>query len=283
MKGACREELKKIKHVVQYAIFAAYHLSLETSFLADEGATLPKMRTKHTNTEPDRSTEDINMSIISKTLTPSICPSDTDAMTIVDELMGLELTSNSGLASEHLGDLNFPSYTHTLDYRTENMLSDECHSDLTSNLKTDWGHSYQCNESEVDNMFPSGMRDHLSDLQESVVQEERQHGQIAESTKDNIDEDELSSEYFSATDSHQSILVYFSNRCVSKGTVCEQSRLLRIKFYGSFDKPLGRYLRDDLFDQVTRVCFVVLLEPLNSKLKLISLFFPSLDILLSVL
>ncbi|KAJ6771887.1 1-PHOSPHATIDYLINOSITOL-3-PHOSPHATE 5-KINASE FAB1C-RELATED [Salix koriyanagi] len=64
-----------------------------------------------------------------------------------------------------------------------------------------------------------------------------------------IDEDEVSSEYFSSTDTYQSILVSFSSRCVLKGTVCERSRLLRIKFYGSFDKPLGRYLRDDLFDQ----------------------------------
>ncbi|GAB2275584.1 hypothetical protein Dimus_010343, partial [Dionaea muscipula] len=38
--------LKRVKHVVQYALFAAYHLSLETSFLADEGATLPKMMPK---------------------------------------------------------------------------------------------------------------------------------------------------------------------------------------------------------------------------------------------
>ena len=42
LKGSCRDELKKRKRVLQYALFAAYHLSLETSFLYDEGATLPK-------------------------------------------------------------------------------------------------------------------------------------------------------------------------------------------------------------------------------------------------
>ncbi|KAM1078203.1 hypothetical protein ACFX19_025901 [Malus domestica] len=47
LKGACVEELKKIKHVVQYAVFAAYHLSLETSFLPDEGATLSKTTLRH--------------------------------------------------------------------------------------------------------------------------------------------------------------------------------------------------------------------------------------------
>lgn len=35
--------MKKVKHVVQYGVFAAYHLALETSFLADEGASLPEL------------------------------------------------------------------------------------------------------------------------------------------------------------------------------------------------------------------------------------------------
>ncbi|KAJ4874082.1 1-phosphatidylinositol-3-phosphate 5-kinase FAB1B [Raphanus sativus] len=39
LRGANEEELKKVKHVVQYGVFAAYHLALETSFLADEGAS----------------------------------------------------------------------------------------------------------------------------------------------------------------------------------------------------------------------------------------------------
>ncbi|KFK44391.1 hypothetical protein AALP_AA1G251400 [Arabis alpina] len=43
LRGSCHEELKKIKRVVQYAVFAAYHLALETSFLVDEGASLPIM------------------------------------------------------------------------------------------------------------------------------------------------------------------------------------------------------------------------------------------------
>ncbi|KAK9277105.1 hypothetical protein L1049_006644 [Liquidambar formosana] len=85
-----------------------------------------------------------------------------------------------------------------------------------------------------------------------MAQEERQPGEIPELTKpERIDENEASSEYFSATESHQSIVVSFSNYCVLKGTVCEHSRLQRIKFYGCFDKPLGRYLCNDLFDQTS--------------------------------
>ncbi|KAK9274873.1 hypothetical protein L1049_022127 [Liquidambar formosana] len=51
---------------------------------------------------------------------------------------------------------------------------------------------------------------------------------------------------------HQSILVSLLTRCVWKGTVCERGHLFRIKYYGSFDKPLGRFLRDHLFDQSYR-------------------------------
>ncbi|KAK9131544.1 hypothetical protein Sjap_012031 [Stephania japonica] len=46
LKGANGEELKKVKHVIQYGVFAAYHLALETSFLADEGASLLELPLK---------------------------------------------------------------------------------------------------------------------------------------------------------------------------------------------------------------------------------------------
>ncbi|CAA6664291.1 unnamed protein product [Spirodela intermedia] len=106
LRGPNRDELKKVKHILLYASFAAYHLSLETSFLADSGATLPKMPQNHPLDSP--------------------CGGD-----------------------------------------------------------------------------------------------------------------------------QQSILVSLSSSCVLKGIVCERSKLFRIKFYGNFDKPLGRYLRDDLFDQTS--------------------------------
>ncbi|KAL2555058.1 1-phosphatidylinositol-3-phosphate 5-kinase FAB1B [Forsythia ovata] len=113
LRGANGDELKKVKHVVQYGVFAAYHLALETSFLADEG-------------------------------------------------------TNSFLV-QILQD--------------QALLKDE---------------------------FPPSPSD------------------------------------------HQSILVSLSSRCVRKGTVCERSHLFWIKYYGNFDKPSGRFLRDNLFDQSYR-------------------------------
>jgi 1-phosphatidylinositol-3-phosphate 5-kinase len=76
------------------------------------------------------------------------------------------------------------------------------------------------------------------------------------------DKSEISGEYFPGTDNHQSILVSLSSTCVPKGLVCERSQLFRIKFYGSFDKALGRYLRKDLFDQVCTIFILRICRPL---------------------
>ncbi|KAK7825384.1 putative 1-phosphatidylinositol-3-phosphate 5-kinase fab1c [Quercus suber] len=81
-----------------------------------------------------------------------------------------------------------------------------------------------------------------------MAQDETLAGEMNGSIRsEKADENEVSSEYFSATETHQSILVSFSSHCVLKGIVCERFRSLGIKFCGSFDKPLGRYLRDDFF------------------------------------
>lgn len=242
---------------MQYAVFAAYHLSLETSFLADEGATLPKMIVKHSADMPESATADTDISMIPNTLSSTTCQSEADDTSRAKDFVGLDLkTENLGSVSEQLDGLGFHSYTGTMvDYNVENVLSDPYYNNLTSNLTVELDYLHQCNESDGDTM--SSARDPLrADLLETTVLEEREC-EVADSTKDKINEDEFSGEYFSATDGHQSILVYFSSHCVSKGTVCERTRLLRIKFYGSFDKPLGRYLHDDLFDQVSHVYFCV--------------------------
>lgn len=238
---------------MQYAVFAAYHLSLETSFLADEGATLPKVIVKNSTDMPESATADTDISIIPISFSTTMCQSEVDDASRVKDFAGLDLKlENLGSVPEHLDDLSCHSYTGTMaGYRAESVLSDSFYNNLTSNLTVESDYLHQCNESDGETIFST--RDLLqSELQQAMVQDERECGEVADS-KDKPNEDELSGEFFSATDGHQSILVYFSSHCVSKGTVCERTRLLRFKFYGSFDKPLGRYLRDDLFDQVSCV------------------------------
>ncbi|KAK1551915.1 hypothetical protein Q3G72_007192 [Acer saccharum] len=253
LRGRCREELKKVKDVVQYAIFAAYHLSLETSFLADEGATLPKIRSNNTAAIPERTMADNAISVIRNSHSALNCQAVADAYNQDDGLVSLNL-ERGGLESftEHL-DPSYTSSPASIDHRFGEAPCLACNDDLEPDVGVNLHSLSRCKNLKESTVHSFDARDlSLPELQESMGQEARQPGEMHELSKFERDnEDEVSTEYFSAADTHQSILVSFSSRCVLKGTVCERSRLLRIKFYGSFDKPLGRYLRDDLFDQTS--------------------------------
>lgn len=49
----------------------------------------------------------------------------------------------------------------------------------------------------------------------------------------------------------RSILVLMSSRNAFKGNICEQSHFSHIKFYRNFDVPLGKFLRDNILNQVS--------------------------------
>ncbi|KAJ4974799.1 hypothetical protein NE237_007973 [Protea cynaroides] len=278
LKGTRREELKKVKHVVQYAAFAAYHLSLETSFLADEGASLPKMPLKSPIAIPEKmNTADHAISVISGSIAPTV---------------GQELT----IKSQHVGacdSLGTSSYHPTLDVLTQNgrltgfstVFEPACehlntghasafsHGTIDPGVGTELPASHTehsaahvakqlCSAMQYDDLWDSSMlpfniESHFqhkfletSVQQSGIVSNQMQLEAVSELMKTEVvGENVVMGEYFSAPDNHQSILVSLSSRCVLKGTVCERSQLLRIKFYGSFDKPLGRFLRNDLFDQ----------------------------------
>ncbi|KAI8021647.1 1-phosphatidylinositol-3-phosphate 5-kinase FAB1B [Camellia lanceoleosa] len=96
-RGANGDELKKVKHMVQYGIFAAYHLALETSFLADEGASLPELplNSSLTVTLPDKASSiDRSISTIpgftapanEKTQGPQPCTESQGSNTVPTEL-----------------------------------------------------------------------------------------------------------------------------------------------------------------------------------------------------
>ncbi|KAK3037574.1 hypothetical protein RJ639_030757, partial [Escallonia herrerae] len=248
LKGSCKEDLKKIKHVIQYAVFAAYHLSLETSFLADEGATLPKTTVKPSILIPERMTPENTASAVSSSavLTTYKEVVDDKIFSEGSASLSMELREQELSVCINPRDNTSSSPKH---YRVEHVYSDAFNDDLATTL------------APMDlqpTVSPSKSRNQPQEVPMKIIgQEERFSGQPSELTKaQGPVEVQTSGEFCSATDSHQSILVSFSSRCVLNGNVCERSRLLRIKFYGCFDKPLGRYLHDDLFDQTSycRTC-----------------------------
>ncbi|XWS72335.1 hypothetical protein CRYUN_Cryun02cG0031200 [Craigia yunnanensis] len=306
LKGANGDELKKVKHVVQYGVFAAYHLALETSFLADEGATLPELPLKSAITVAlpiKPSSIDRSISIIPGFTIPS--SGKPMASQPIDELQ----KSNKVVISDRPPAANIEppckstgasSSSLSKGPHTQNMFKEsasdsvEAISSLNSlsALRKDissydnvpsLNHAF----SKVDGVDPkesvqtrttsSGeavMDDRFIPLCQRLSEAPEQGGgnnhadgnilaanhlggpELASSkreTSSNNEEVRSSKEEFPPSPSdHQSILVSLSTRCVWKGTVCEWSHLFRIKYYGSFDKPLGRFLRDHLFDQSFR-------------------------------
>lgn len=157
-------------------------MSLETSFLADEGASLP------------------------------VIPSSSGLI-------------SCGLNAEDFGALN---------------------EDLPNKLAT---RSHSSNQLKgLQESVPSSREVPESQTQLVETHDLAQH--------ERFDED-VSSEYFSVANSCQSILVFFSSRCVSEKQICVPSRPLQIKFYGTLDKPLGTYLKNEIFTQVALfICIV---------------------------
>ncbi|KAL6878222.1 hypothetical protein ACP4OV_012392 [Aristida adscensionis] len=301
LKGGCMEELKKIKHVVQYGIFAAYHLALETSFLADEGATLPELPLKSPLTValPDkRSAADSSISAVpgfGNLGSDSIISTDSGEAAVVEPAVSSEhLTTrttgsnysrppgaNSGGFNNESGDglvnataiaasvsvCPTPKYStmeknhmHSGDYHDNGATRSRGHMVTTDSAKPMSHHQQKVLDTSNNNIHScSNLKEplegsnsvaHLETVSNnnavvvhpvsssSVHNQETSQGHDSTSNKEEV----MSSD-------HQSILVSWSTRCVWKGTICERSQLLRIKYYGNFDKPLGRFLRDYLFDQ----------------------------------
>ncbi|XP_054821488.1 1-phosphatidylinositol-3-phosphate 5-kinase FAB1B-like isoform X2 [Prosopis cineraria] len=291
LKGANGDELKKVKHVVQYGVFAAYHLALETSFLADEGATLPELPLKSPITValPDKpssiersistvpgfsvvgarehqGTDSVKELLKSndghkKERNSSCCIDSIDeslvgSLTHMQALSGDAIPSGQDTSSSHYKDFlpNNDSeednkrnpkefFQCTRDVRRESVLNNDLISDSFYTLE------------------PSGQVgiNHTSGTVLSANHGEclePLHGKHNNNNNNNnsIQSDVINSkeDFPPSTSDHQSILVFLSTRCVWKGTVCERSHLVRIKYYGSSDKPLGRFLRDQLFDQSYR-------------------------------
>lgn len=198
--------------VVQYAVFAAYHLSLETSFLTDEGASLPKMAIPH--------------SIATQKI------AERESATLSLEVGVPESLSQHHRSCSEDGVSDVPPTT----MYNGNLASSVSVDDLTSGEFIE----SRCHEQDRS--------------QDTSCQEDGEPGEISERpTAERVNGIEASTDYYSAGDSQQSILVSFSSRCVLNDTLCERSRLLRIQFYGFFDKPLGRYLQDDLFSRVNSI------------------------------
>ncbi|XP_008797353.2 1-phosphatidylinositol-3-phosphate 5-kinase FAB1A-like isoform X2 [Phoenix dactylifera] len=319
LKGANGDELKKVKHVVQYGVFAAYHLALETSFLADEGASLPELPLKSPITValPDKpSSADRSISTIPGFTIPSAgklqsgsdvqrtntsdsnltCGNFGKVEAVVSPYSYENLNSQTVKSAStyppsidvndfHVESTNFIEHAfkpHSMDAFPTAMQLNACpgySSSCAKSVRNKVGFM-ECVDRETvrtddqpltrDSTNPSSCHNSLETLERGgVVAENTQMdaekmikmqpglSDLGTSYQDNSLRDEHicpMEEFLPSPSDHQSFLVSLSSRCVWKGTVCERAHLFRIKYYGNFDKPLGRFLRDHLFDQSYRCC-----------------------------
>ncbi|GLJ13693.1 hypothetical protein SUGI_0218340 [Cryptomeria japonica] len=334
LMGSNRDELKKIKHVLQYTVFAAYHLALETSFLADEGATLPELPLKSPITValPDKqSSLDRSISTIPGFTVPvpeQIFSGELQTFKVDNSMPNPSLLAAKSPILDNEGNGSSGSLSQLTD-KSSSLSNGPVETRI--GFRTSSESAYDESTREKQDVFPIGQWHPLlsaplgsvsalsaslragldemgapvdSDAFEKITSDfEIKEAKFSntvngfvtsvasraclafqmtaeepslELLKENqeIVENEMNSKKFDKQNAgyrnqeqvlskedfppspsdHQSILVLLSSRCVLKGTVCERSQLFRIKYYGSFDKPLGRYLRDDLFGQEPRRC-----------------------------
>ncbi|XP_044981393.1 1-phosphatidylinositol-3-phosphate 5-kinase FAB1B-like isoform X3 [Hordeum vulgare subsp. vulgare] len=321
LKGGSMDELKKIKHVVQYGIFAAYHLALETSFLADEGATLPEfpLRSPLTVTLPDkRSTVDNSISMVpgftinisnSRQATDSfehlgtdnVISTDPGGTAVVEPPVDSDCLTSQKANSHSFG----PSCTSGCSFNSRNgdklevtatadsvsmssitthdvptdpshiystvgkkcVYSGDYHADYStsSDGKTVRADSINTNNHQSTSQVSTNITNY-SNLKEplegsnalpnvrivnanNLLAVQPMSSPAVQNQETSQGNDITSNKTEIVPSDHQSILVSLSIRCVWKRSICERSQLLRIKYYGNFDKPLGRFLRDYLFDQ----------------------------------
>jgi len=298
LRGADKDELKKVKHVVQYGVFAAFHLAMETSFLADEGASLPEIPL-NSLALPDQALA-IQRSIstvpgfgIADNEKPQGHEPDTGPRRTKSVTIG-ELTSTtcstgpcvSNGASQLMplvSSLNHSTAFYSSIVASGNSIPESQHNELLACINRDRngmdskqpvveetsvvddalviGDNPTADDPGTSEKLYQGMATDIPQNGDSKISTNQLNGSGSLSPKDvpnhpenlEIPNEEfiLEKEEFPPSPSdHQSILVSLSSRCVWKGTVCERSHLFRIKYYGTFDKPLGRFLRDHLFDQV---------------------------------
>ncbi|CAL5037942.1 unnamed protein product [Urochloa decumbens] len=256
LRGKSYEELKRVKLAVQFALFAAYHLSLETSYLADEGATLPKvpsdLQLEKQISPPSNSQQNLNefQTIYERTSGNGFIMPCLDGSS-ASELHSLESHSRADLSQEDYtgGTIDvFPDSTKASTY-------DGCIPPVGITVQTR-------------KRTPADRNDHVGEVVGQMLKGESDldNGWNHISDEDRVAiRDHNENHNFPASDNPQSILVSLSIACPLRGIVCKQSQLFRIKFYGTFDKPLGRYFREDLFVQTS--CCESCKEPAESHVR----------------
>ncbi|KAG5572998.1 hypothetical protein H5410_062764 [Solanum commersonii] len=236
-----RDELKKVKHVFQYSIFAAYHLALETSFLADEGASLPELplNSPITVALPDKSsTIGRSISIVPGFTIPytektqsALCggaPQRSNSIPTTD------LVKTANLCAQKMGMTEFPTAANTetsflgplltgtsVDRGIMHMIeSSFSKPSVANNIQDAQGYHFLSTSFAPSDKVEQGCLSKNVQYCRVDVNQSGSNPMVLQLDGQNVyDEPDCSKEEFPPSPSdYQSILVSLSSRCVWKGT-----------------------------------------------------------------
>lgn len=243
LMGANSDELKRIKCVVRCAVVMAYHLMLETSFLLDQTSmfsTISPSEVIDLALTDQKSTS----VVINEATTFSEKPCDAEVKKSQNIISLSE--GNSSLSFEACNPATFPGLS--ISTSIQRVMDDSF--PLFSNSSPNKPAPLDIDEANQE------CQDKKTDVQISSVQEGENilnHELESSDTWDICDvtgdKTQSKDEINSVLDS-ESILVLMSSRNKSNGSICEHRHFSHIKFYRSFDVPLGKFLQDNLLNQV---------------------------------
>ncbi|KAE8778076.1 1-phosphatidylinositol-3-phosphate 5-kinase [Hordeum vulgare] len=281
LRGANSEELKKVKQVMLYTVFAAYHLVLEASFFEDQrvflndGSAPNSVGVKEGPSFPVSHTEnDVTLTHNRSLEHNSDAEASSDALYSPTDGCSRELTegtsrtihSNHALPSEKMLVSSVSgSLRGFIDkFRRQNIYLPVTSQETADHQKGGTPELNQQVPSEgihamlmTDGPADSGeYTDSLQDFQKQTDQQMTlaDHptcGQLSAILENAANSEEKTSSVDEVDDvlDSQSILILMSSQCIVKQVICEQSHLSRINYYGNFDVSLGRYLQDILQNQ----------------------------------
>ncbi|AQK78066.1 Putative 1-phosphatidylinositol-4-phosphate 5-kinase/ zinc ion binding family [Zea mays] len=303
LKGANSEELKKVKQVMHFTVFAAYHLILETSFFEDQRVFLNDSTTKETSATATEGTYGVaalsgpipnfpshddspalrlfhaTSNSYADVNKPLISPRNVDKFSAVSSSSSNDLEQGANVRSNNAERLTLPvqgplrklfadmlchqniylpvtSLQEANDNRKEvrvessqETVSNGFHRPKTGESVISIENGESINDAQTQEItqaiMPTGSSVSDKDAESPVMGDNGAHSTTSIIIKEKHADGDQADD---ALDSH-SILILMSSQCTEKQVICEQSHLTRIKYYGSFDVSLGRYLQDILQNQ----------------------------------
>lgn len=286
--GADSDQLKRVKCVVRCAVVMAYHFILETYFLLDQRAmfsTIPFSEV--VNPSPTN-----QVLLPHGASDPTSC--NGESVTESGASCIIDIPISDGFHEEGTQYLNSdPEANSSFSFESYNPVILSGLSSLSASLKKTMGDNFALfstpsqamsayfgfDERKHDdqgqlNVQVSGSPkavDHCDTEIKVTADEEKEHDHALPHPTSTLCEVPLETqtsygdyeEHISNKDDikavldSESILVLVSSRNASSGTMCEHSHFSHIKFYRNFDVPLGKFLHDNLLNQVVDLVFIL--------------------------